>query len=62
MYAVCEDLDMLEYRKSIDLYIKLETGEIHEWEIGGDESPWSGVRELYILFIYLLCDSMCLFT
>ena len=32
-----EDLNEVECRKAIDLYIKLETGEINEWEIGGDE-------------------------
>ena len=32
-----EDMDEVEVRKSIDLYQKLESGEIKEWEIGGDE-------------------------
>ena len=32
-----EDLNEVECQKAIDLYIKLETGEINEWEIGGDE-------------------------
>ena len=32
-----EDMDEIEVRKSIDLYQKLESGEIKEWEIGGDE-------------------------
>ena len=32
-----EDMDEVECRNSIDLYQKLECGEIKEWEIGGDE-------------------------
>ena len=32
-----EDMDEIEVGKSIDLYQKLESGEIKEWEIGGDE-------------------------
>ena len=32
-----EDMDEVECRESIDLYQKLESGEINEWEIGGDE-------------------------
>ena len=33
----CEDMNELECRKGMDLYQKLESGEINEWEIGGDE-------------------------
>ena len=32
-----EDLDELECRKGMDLYQKLDSGEINEWEIDGDE-------------------------
>ena len=33
----CEDLNKVEYSVVIDLHRKLESGEIKEWEIGGDE-------------------------
>ena len=32
-----EDMYDVECRDSIDLYQKLESGEINEWELGGDE-------------------------
>ena len=32
-----EDMNEVECRDSIDLYQKLDSGEINEWEIGGDE-------------------------
>ena len=32
-----EDMDEDECRDAIELYQKLESGEINEWEIGGDE-------------------------
>ena len=32
-----EDMNEEECRAAIDLYMKLESGEINEWEIGGDE-------------------------
>ena len=32
-----EDLTELECRKVLNLQNKLESGEINEWEIGGDE-------------------------
>ena len=32
-----EDMTAAECRACIELYSKLESGEINEWEIGGDE-------------------------
>ena len=32
-----EDLDEVECKESIGLFRKLESGEINEWEIGGNE-------------------------
>ena len=46
-----EDMNEEEYRSVIDLYMKLESGGITEWGIGGDE--W-----LVCLFIYLLTQCM----
>ena len=32
-----EDLNETECRSAIDLYKKIDSGEVNEWEIGGDE-------------------------
>ena len=45
------DMGEEECRKAIDLYMRLESGEINEWEIGGDEYNVV-IRSCTYLFYY----------